>query len=46
MGKEDLDFLPDFPPGPLDRYRKQASFNWKTMAVVIEQENLLRFKVN
>lgn len=44
-GKTFPDFLQDFPPSPLDRYRKQASFNWKEMAVIIEREDILRFKV-
>jgi acyl-CoA oxidase len=46
MVKENsVDFLPSFPPGPLDHYRKQASFDWKTMAVVMEREDILKFKV-
>jgi len=39
-------FLPDFPKGPLDKYRNLASFDWKDMAVVIEDEKILRFKVH
>lgn len=41
-----LDFLKDFPAGPLDEYRKQASFDWKVMTLVMEPEEVLRFKVN
>lgn len=41
-----LEFLKDFPPGPLDEYRKQASFDWKVMTLVMEDENILRFKVH
>ncbi|ODN04890.1 Peroxisomal acyl-coenzyme A oxidase 3 [Orchesella cincta] len=41
---EPVDFLEDFKPGPLDDYRKQASFSWKEMAVTIENPKLLRFK--
>ncbi|UYV61380.1 ACOX3 [Cordylochernes scorpioides] len=28
--------LPDFPPGPLDLYRRQASFDWKKLKLVME----------
>ena len=36
-----------FPPGPLDSYRKQASFNWFEMKVFIEGgENVVKFKEN
>ena len=40
------DILQDFPPGPLDFYRKQASFDWKRLKIHIEDETLLRFKVS
>nr|XP_034968158.1 peroxisomal acyl-coenzyme A oxidase 3 isoform X1 [Zootoca vivipara] len=36
--------LPGLPSGPLDAYRKKASFNWKEMALFVEEEDLLRFK--
>ncbi|RUS84931.1 hypothetical protein EGW08_007293 [Elysia chlorotica] len=39
-----LDFLKDLPSGPLDAYRKDASFNWKHMALFLEGEELLRYK--
>lgn len=38
------DILSDFRPGPLDRYRKKASFNWKNMKLFLEGEEMLRFK--
>nr|CAD7427738.1 unnamed protein product [Timema monikensis] len=38
--------LPNFPPGPLDQYRAQASFDWKRMKLFIEDERLLKFKVS
>ncbi|ODM89450.1 Peroxisomal acyl-coenzyme A oxidase 3, partial [Orchesella cincta] len=41
---QQLDFLKDFPEGPFDEYRKQATFNWKVMTLVMEPENVLRFK--
>uniref|UniRef100_A0A8C8IM02 Acyl-coenzyme A oxidase n=1 Tax=Oncorhynchus tshawytscha TaxID=74940 RepID=A0A8C8IM02_ONCTS len=36
--------LPDFPSGPLDIYRKKASFNWKEMVMFLEGEDMLAFK--
>lgn len=38
--------LADFPPGPLSRYRKKASFNWKEMALFIDGEEVIQLKVN
>lgn len=35
----------DFPSGPLDIYRKKASFNWKEMLDYIEGEDIQAFKV-
>lgn len=36
-----------FPPGSLDRYRKQASFDWFQMKVFIDGgEDVVRFKHN
>lgn len=34
----------DLPNGPLDFYRKKASFNWKDMLLFIEGEDILAFK--
>lgn len=39
-----LDLLPDFPPGPLDQYRKKASFNYKKMALFLDGEDILKYK--
>ena len=39
------EILKDFPPGPLDLYRKKASFDWKQMKLFIEGEDVLKFKV-
>uniref|UniRef100_A0A8C9EJG5 Acyl-coenzyme A oxidase n=1 Tax=Pavo cristatus TaxID=9049 RepID=A0A8C9EJG5_PAVCR len=36
--------LPDFPKGPLSKYRKKASFNWKEMAVFLDGEDIIRLK--
>lgn len=38
-------YLDDLPPGPLDEYRRQASFNWKDMRLTIENEKHLKLKV-
>lgn len=38
-------YLDDFPTGPLDHYRKQASFDWKEMRLTIENEKQLKLKV-
>lgn len=40
------DFIPDLPSGPLDEYRKQASFNWKKLKLVFEKADLLKIKVD
>ncbi|NXG89298.1 ACOX3 oxidase, partial [Stercorarius parasiticus] len=36
--------LPDFPKGPLCRYRKKASFNWKEMAVLLDGKDIIQLK--
>jgi len=41
----EIELPKSFPPGPLDEYRKQASFDWKEMQIIIEDEKLLRQKV-
>lgn len=38
--------LADFPPGPLDLYRKKASFDWKKMKLFLTEEDLLLFRVS
>ena len=40
-----LDLLPVFSPGPLDLYRKDASFDYKKMALFLDGEDILRYKV-
>lgn len=39
-------YLDDLPSGPLDVYRKMASFDWKQMRLTIENEKQLKLKVN
>ncbi|XP_046389776.1 peroxisomal acyl-coenzyme A oxidase 3-like [Ischnura elegans] len=36
---------PDFVAGPLDAYRKQASFDWKKMKLIMDEEKLLKYKM-
>ncbi|XP_036002093.1 peroxisomal acyl-coenzyme A oxidase 3 [Fundulus heteroclitus] len=36
--------VPDFPSGPLDVYRRRASFNWRDMQSFIDGEESLLFK--
>ena len=42
---QDNELLPDFPPGPLDLYRKQASFDWKKLKLFLEDESIIELKV-
>ena len=39
------DVLKEFPPGPLDFYRKQATFKWQDMRILVEGEDGLLLKV-
>ncbi|KAJ8262313.1 hypothetical protein GJAV_G00165050 [Gymnothorax javanicus] len=41
--KMDLD-IPDLPSGPLDVYRKKASFCWKDMVRFLDDEDTIAFK--
>ncbi|PSN36382.1 Peroxisomal acyl-coenzyme A oxidase 3 [Blattella germanica] len=45
MGSNDKLVLPDFPPGPLDTYRKSASFQWKKMKMIMDDVEMLKFKL-
>lgn len=38
--------LSDFPPGPLDKYRKLASFDWKQLSLFLNGEEFLNYQVN
>lgn len=37
--------IEDLPHGPLDIYRKKASFNWKDMLLFLEGEEISAMKV-
>ncbi|KAJ8913816.1 hypothetical protein NQ315_003725 [Exocentrus adspersus] len=39
-------FLKNFPPGPLDYYRKRASFDWKQMKLFIDTEEITEYEHN
>ncbi|XP_033231258.1 peroxisomal acyl-coenzyme A oxidase 3 [Belonocnema kinseyi] len=39
-----METLDDLPKGPLDAYRKRASFNWKSLKVHLEGEDSVRLK--
>ncbi|KAF2898696.1 hypothetical protein ILUMI_07471 [Ignelater luminosus] len=36
--------LSDFPPGPLDKYRKLASFDWKQLSLFLNGEEFLNYR--
>lgn len=36
--------IPDWPEGPLDEYRSKASFDWKQMKLLMEEEETIRLK--
>ncbi|KAK9731628.1 Acyl-CoA dehydrogenase, middle domain [Popillia japonica] len=38
------ELIPDFSAGPLDRYRNNATFNWKKLKVFLETEEIVQFK--
>ena len=43
----DIDeLIPDLPRGPLDRYRNQASFNWKTMKLYLDPPDVIAMMVS
>ncbi|XP_065345183.1 peroxisomal acyl-coenzyme A oxidase 3-like [Cloeon dipterum] len=46
LTEDEVEILPDFPPGPLDHYRKQATFDWKKLRIFVEGEDLLKFKMS
>lgn len=41
-----MDLIPDLPSGPLDVYRKQASFNWKKMKLFLESPEDIKIAVS
>lgn len=46
MTDAELKKIPDVPRGgPLEEYRKQASFNWKKIKLFFEDYELTKYKV-
>lgn len=44
--KVDKSFIPDLPKGgPLAEYRKRATFDWKDLKLIFEEEQTLKTKV-
>ena len=47
MSEEDMNQIEDMPKGgPLEVYRKKASFNWKKMKLFFEDIDLINYKVS
>lgn len=42
----ETELIEDLPRGPLDFYRKQASFDWKKLKLFFEDPELLKIKVS
>uniref|UniRef100_A0A1B6C4D5 Acyl-CoA oxidase/dehydrogenase middle domain-containing protein n=1 Tax=Clastoptera arizonana TaxID=38151 RepID=A0A1B6C4D5_9HEMI len=40
----DTSFILNLPNGPLDPYRNQASFDWKKMKIILDSEEIIKFK--
>jgi acyl-CoA oxidase len=46
MSDKELDEIQDMPRGgPLEEYRKKASFNWKKLKLFFEDLELIKYKV-
>ncbi len=45
LGENMDEDIPDLPSGPLDIYRKKASFSWKEMLRFLEGDEIIAFKV-
>jgi acyl-CoA oxidase len=43
--EQETDFIPDLPEGPLNIYRKQASFDWKKLKLVFDKPEILKLKL-
>ncbi|XP_052004250.1 peroxisomal acyl-coenzyme A oxidase 3 [Xyrauchen texanus] len=44
LGEKMDEGIPDLPNGPLDIYRKKASFSWKDMMRFLEDDEIIAFK--
>lgn len=45
MDEQLKEYFPDLPSGPLDKYRRAASFDWRRMKLVYETLNTIKTKV-
>ncbi|RZC33101.1 peroxisomal acyl-coenzyme A oxidase 3, partial [Asbolus verrucosus] len=45
MALQKTNFIKNLPPGPLDEYRKRATFDWKRMKIFFEDPDLLKVKM-
>ncbi|GLH03761.1 Probable peroxisomal acyl-coenzyme A oxidase 1 [Gryllus bimaculatus] len=45
MASQDTSFIPDMPPGPLDKYRCRVSFDWKKLKLIFEDKDMLQLKM-
>lgn len=43
--EQETDFIPELPDGPLNIYRKQASFDWKKLKLVFDKPEILKLKL-
>ncbi|XP_055712860.1 peroxisomal acyl-coenzyme A oxidase 3-like isoform X2 [Phlebotomus papatasi] len=41
---EDKYIFPDFPEGPLTQYRDAATFDWRKLKLILEDEELLKYR--
>lgn len=41
-----MELIRDLPKGPLEVYRKRATFNWKSMKVNLLGEGLIKYQVS
>ncbi|XP_074600779.1 peroxisomal acyl-coenzyme A oxidase 3-like [Brevipalpus obovatus] len=39
-----MESMPDWPQGPLDSYRCRATFDWRKMKLLMEGEDIIKFK--
>jgi hypothetical protein len=43
--EQETNFIPNLPEGPLNTYRKQATFDWKKLKLVFDKPEILKLKV-
>lgn len=45
MAEQGTSIIPNLPSGPLDEYRRKASFDWKTLKLVFEDPEMFQLKI-